>query len=247
MRIIISPAKKMNRDTESFEYRDLPKFIDKTQELLKILKGLSYDELKALWKCNDSIAELNFERLKNMKLYENLTPAIIAYEGIQYQYMAPGVFTSQQLEYVQNNLRIISGFYGVLKPFDGVTPYRLEMQAKLKSDGFSNLYKFWKDLIFKELTFSNDTIINLASKEYSKCVTDYLTEDISFVTCCFAEFSNGKLAEKGTFCKMARGEMVRFMAENNIENPSDIKKFDRLGYKFSDDHSNENTYVFIKK
>lgn len=247
MRIIISPAKKMNRDTESFEYRDLPKFIDKTQELLKILKGFSYDELKALWKCNDSIAELNFERLKNMKLYENLTPAIIAYEGIQYQYMAPGVFTSQQLEYVQNNLRIISGFYGVLKPFDGVTPYRLEMQAKLKSDGFSNLYKFWKDLIFKELTFSNDTIINLASKEYSKCVTDYLTEDISFVTCCFAEFSNGKLAEKGTFCKMARGEMVRFMAENNIENPSDIKKFDRLGYKFSDDHSNENTYVFIKK
>lgn len=247
MRIIISPAKKMNKDTESFEYRDLPKFIDKTQELLKILKSLSYDELKALWKCNDSIAELNFERLKNMKLCENLTPAIIAYEGIQYQYMAPGVFTSQQLEYVQNNLRIISGFYGVLKPFDGVTPYRLEMQAKLKSDGFSNLYKFWKDLIFKELTFSNDTIINLASKEYSKCVTDYLTEDISFVTCCFAEFSNGKLAEKGTFCKMARGEMVRFMAENNIENPSDIKKFDRLGYKFSDDHSNENTYVFIKE
>lgn len=247
MRIIISPAKKMNKDTESFEYRDLPKFIDKTQELLKILKGFSYDELKALWKCNDSIAELNFERLKNMKLYENLTPAIIAYEGIQYQYMAPGVFTSQQLEYVQNNLRIISGFYGVLKPFDGVTPYRLEMQAKLKSDGFSNLYKFWKDLIFKELTFSNDTIINLASKEYSKCVTDYLTEDISFVTCCFAEFSKGKLAEKGTFCKMARGEMVRFMAENNIENPSDIKKFDRLGYKFSDDHSNENTYVFIKE
>mgnify|MGYP000686048559 CR=1 FL=1 len=247
MKIIISPAKKMNTDTDSFSFIDYPKFLNRTEELLNILKTMSYEQLKNLWKCNDNIANLNYERLNKMDLRKNLTPAIIAYEGIQYQYMAPSVFTEKQLEYVQQSLRIISGFYGVLKPFDGVTPYRLEMQAKLKTDNFSNLYKFWKDDIYKEITNNDRTIINLASKEYSKCITDYIREDVDFITCSFVEFSKGKLAEKGTFCKMARGEMVRFMAENNIENPEEIKAFDRLGYKFSENHSDKSTYVFIKE
>lgn len=247
MKIIISPAKKMNTDTDSFSFIDYPKFLNRTEELLNILKTMSYEQLKNLWKCNDDIANLNYERLNKMDLKKNLTPAIIAYEGIQYQYMAPSVFTEKQLEYVQQSLRIISGFYGVLKPFDGVTPYRLEMQAKLKTDNFSNLYKFWKDDIYNEITSNNSTLINLASKEYSKCITDYIREDVDFITCLFSEFSKGKLVEKGTFCKMARGEMVRFMAENNIENPEEIKAFDRLGYKFSENHSDKNTYVFIKE
>lgn len=247
MKIIISPAKKMNTDADSFSFIDYPKFLNRTEELLNILKTMSYEQLKNLWKCNDNIADLNYERLNKMDLRKNLTPAIIAYEGIQYQYMAPSVFTEKQLEYVQQSLRIISGFYGVLKPFDGVTPYRLEMQAKLKTDNFSNLYKFWKDAIYNEITSNNSTIINLASKEYSKCITDYIREDVDFITCLFSEFSKGKLVEKGTFCKMARGEMVRFMAENNIENPEEIKAFDRLGYKFSENHSDKNTYVFIKE
>lgn len=247
MKIIISPAKKMNTDTDSFSFIDYPKFLNRTEELLNILKTMSYEQLKNLWKCNDNIADLNYERLKKMDLRKNLTPAIIAYEGIQYQYMAPSVFTEKQLEYVQQSLRIISGFYGVLKPFDGVTPYRLEMQAKLKTDNFSNLYKFWKDDIYNEITSNNSTLINLASKEYFKCITDYITEDVDFITCSFSEFSKGKLVEKGTFCKMARGEMVRFMAENNIENPEEIKAFDRLGYKFSENHSDKSTYVFIKE
>lgn len=247
MKIIISPAKKMNTDTDSFSFIDYPKFLNRTEELLNILKTMSYEQLKNLWKCNDNIADLNYERLNKMDLRKNLTPAIIAYEGIQYQYMAPSVFTEKQLEYVQQSLRIISGFYGVLKPFDGVTPYRLEMQAKLKTNNFSNLYKFWKDDIYNEITSNDRTIINLSSKEYSKCITDYIREDVDFITCSFSEFSKGKLVEKGTFCKMARGEMVRFMAENNIENPEEIKAFDRLGYKFSENHSDKNTYVFIKE
>lgn len=247
MKIIISPAKKMNTDTDSFSFIDYPIFLKRAEELLNILKTMSYEQLKNLWKCNDNIADLNYERLNKMDLRKNLTPAIIAYEGIQYQYMAPSVFTEKQLEYVQQSLRIISGFYGVLKPFDGVTPYRLEMQAKLKTDNFSNLYKFWKDDIYNEITSNDRTIINLASKEYSKCITDYIREDVDFITCLFSEFSKGKLVEKGTFCKMARGEMVRFMAENNIENPEEIKAFDRLGYKFSENHSDKNTYVFIKE
>ena len=133
MRIIISPAKKMNVDTGSFACEALPQFLPKTEQLYERLRSMSYGELKALWKCNDQIAALNFERLKTMDLRRGLTPAILAYEGIQYQYMSPGVFTYGELDYMQEHLRILSGFYGILRPFDGVTPYRLEMQAKLRS------------------------------------------------------------------------------------------------------------------
>lgn len=127
MRIIISPAKKMNVDVDSFGCKGLPQLLPKTEQLLARLRSMSLEELKALWKCNDQIAELNYERLQTMDLRRWLTPAVIAYEGIQYQYMAPGVFTYDELDYIQENLRILSGFYGILRPFDGVTPYRLEM------------------------------------------------------------------------------------------------------------------------
>ena len=131
MRIIISPAKKMKIDTESLPWRDLPVFLPKTEAIVQVLQGMDYDELKKLWKCNDAIAAVNAERLSDMDLHTRLTPAVLAYEGIQYQYMAPGVFTDQELDYVQEHLRILSGFYGVLKPFDGVRPYRLEITTPL--------------------------------------------------------------------------------------------------------------------
>ena len=134
------------------------------------------EELKNLWKCNDQIAALNIQRLQNMDLHNRLTPAVLAYEGIQYQYIAPGVFTEQAFSYIQEHLRILSGFYGVLRPFDGVTPYRLEMQAKLKLDEAKNLYGFWGDSIAKHILKETDCIVNLASKEYSECVSRYLPE-----------------------------------------------------------------------
>ena len=160
MRIIISPAKKMNVDTDSFACRGLPALLNKTEQLYGRMRGMSFQELKTLWKCNDQIAQLNAGRLLDMDLRRNLTPAILAYQGIQYRYMAPGVFTEEELEYVEEHLRILSGFYGVLRPFDGVTPYRLEMQAKI--------------------------------------------------------------SEKGTQCKMVRGEMVRCMAQYQVQEPEDI-------------------------
>ena len=110
MRIIISPAKKMNVDTDSFACQGLPQFLPKTERLYERLRGMSCEELKALWKCNDQIAKLNFERLQTMDLRQGLTPAILSYEGIQYQYMAPGVFTYDELDYVREHLRILSGF-----------------------------------------------------------------------------------------------------------------------------------------
>ena len=131
MRIIISPAKKMNVDTDSLPCRGLPRFLDRAEILLERLRELDYEELKALWKCNDKLARLNADRVADMDLYRQLTPALLSYEGIQYRYMAPGVLSDTELDYLQEHLRILSGFYGVLRPFDGVTPYWLEMQAKL--------------------------------------------------------------------------------------------------------------------
>ena len=246
MRIIISPAKKMNMATDSLPWRDLPAFLPQTQQLVAVLQGMSYDELKKLWKCNDAIAALNVERLKNMDLQSRLTPAILAYEGIQYQYMAPNVFTENELAYVQEHLRILSGFYGVLKPFDGVTPYRLEMQSKLKACEAKDLYTYWDDKIADNLLAETDCIINLASKEYSICVSKYLPNSVRFITCVFGEEKDGKVIEKGTMCKMARGEMVRYMAERQITDAEQIKAFDCLDYRFNEVRSSETEFVFVR-
>lgn len=245
MKIIISPAKKMNVDNDSLVHQDLPVFLNQTELLCKRLKEMSYAELKALWKCNDKIAALNVERLQHMDLRKNLTPAILSYEGIQYQYMAPSVFTVDEFSYIQDHLRILSGFYGVLRPFDGVVPYRLEMQAKLPMGEAKDLYSFWGDSLANHLFAETDCIINLASKEYSLCVSKYLPEKIRFISCIFGEWKDGKIIEKGTICKMARGEMVRYMAENQIEEPERIKEFSILNYQYSIEHSDNNTYVFL--
>jgi len=247
MKIIISPAKKMRTDTDSLPWRDYPAFLTKTEVLYRKLQSMSRQELKKLWKCNDQILDLNIARLETMDLQKCLTPALLAYEGIQYRYMAPGVFSDREFEYLQNHLRILSGFYGVLKPFDGVTPYRLEMQAKLPIANTKDLYAYWGSDIADKLWEESDCIINLASKEYSLCVSRYQPASGRFITCVFGEQKNGKVIEKGTMCKMARGEMVRYMAEHQISDPDELRAFDRLGYRFREELSNRDTLVYVKE
>ena len=245
MKIIISPAKKMNMDTDSMAYHGLPLFLDKTEQIYYQLQSMSYGELKSLWKCNDKIAALNKERLEQLDLRKNLTPAILSYEGIQYQHMAPGVFTDREFDYIQKHLRILSGFYGILRPFDGIIPYRLEMQAKLSIADAKDLYAFWGNTLADHLAEDTECILNLASKEYSSCISKHLPKNVRFITCVFGEWKDGKIIEKGTLCKMARGKMVRFLAENQITDPEKAKTFAELQYRYSAEHSDENTYVFL--
>ena len=247
MKIIISPAKKMNMETDVFACKGVPVFLEETEKLMKWMKSLSYGEAKSLWRCNDQIAELNFRRFQEMELNERLTPALISYEGIQYQYMAPEVFSEQEWNYVQEHLRILSGFYGVVKPLEGVTPYRLEMQAKVHIDDKKNLYVFWGDKLYREVAEEGEVIINLASKEYSRCIEKYLTPEDTYITCVFGERKDRKIIQKGTQAKMARGEMVRYMAGHNVENAEDIKQFRGLGYRFQEELSSEEEYVFLKE
>jgi hypothetical protein len=247
MRIIVSPAKKMRVDTDSFAVQALPQFLPQSERLLARLRELSDQQLQTIWKCNDQIAALNLQRLREMDLVHGLTPAILAYEGIQYQYMAPGVFTDRELAYVQDHLRILSGFYGILRPFDGITPYRLEMQAKLSVDGAKDLYAFWDDRLAQALAGETDCVVNLASKEYSRCISAHLPSSVAFLTCIFAERIGDKLVEKGTMCKMARGEMVRFLAQNQVEDPEQLRAFTGLGYRFSPENSSETQLTFLKE
>ena len=237
----------MNMDTDKLDYKDIPVFLEQTEYILSWLRDHSLSELQKLWGCNEKIAKQNYERIRNMDLRSSLTPAIISYEGLAYQYMAPAVFERSSIDYVQEHLRILSGFYGVLKPLDGVTPYRLEMQAKAAINSHKDLYDLWGKRLYNEVRDETGIIINLASKEYSKCVEKYLKPEDTFITVTFGETANGKLVTKGTYAKMARGEMVRFMAENMIEDPNEIKTFDRLGYVFMDELSNSDELVFERR
>lgn len=246
MRIIISPAKQMRVDTDSFACTELPTFIEKTEVLKDWISGLSYEEQKTLWACNDKIAKQNAERFADMDLHRNLTPALLAYDGIQYIYMAPAVFEDVRFDYGQEHLRILSGFYGVVKPMDGVVPYRLEMQAKAAVAGYRNLYDFWGDDLYREVMDDSRVLINLASKEYSKCIEKYLQPEDRYITCVFGELEGGKVVQKGVYAKMARGEMVRFMAGIHVDEPEQIKTFNWSGYHFDESRSSDTEYVFIR-
>ena len=238
----------MRVDTDSFLCTELPPFMEKTERLKDWISGLTYEQQKKLWACSDKIARQNTERFAHMDLHKNLTPAILAYDGIQYTYMAPAVFEDGQYEYAQEHLRILSGFYGVLKPMDGVVPYRLEMQAKVSFDQYKSLYDFWGDSIYREVRDESRTIINLASKEYSRCLERYLQPEDRFVTCIFGEPEGEKILQKGVYAKMARGEMVRFMAGIHAEDPEQIKTFNWSGYHLMPlDHPIRNMFSSARK
>ena len=246
MKIIISPAKQMRQDTDTLPAKGLPDFIREAGILRDFINGLGLEGQKRLWACNDKIAEENHLRFRDMDLEKALTPAILSYDGIQYKYMAPAVFEEAQLGYIEEHLRILSGFYGVLRPMDGVVPYRLEMQAKSGPEGFKDLYDFWGDRIYSFVMDESRLLIDLASKEYSKCIEKYLGPEDRCISCVFAELSGGRLVQKGVYAKMARGEMVRFMAERAIESPEGLKDFSLSGYSFDEKRSTDRQFVFIR-
>lgn len=245
MKFIISPAKKMIADPDALPYSQTPQFLAKAETLKAYLQSLSYDACKALWKCNDQIAQQNMERLQHMNLQQNSTPALIAYDGIQYQYMCPDVFTQQQLDYVEEHLRILSGFYGMLRPLDGIVPYRLEMQAKPQGFTHPTLYAYWGSDLADALAAETDCIVNLASKEYSKAVQKHLPATIRWIDVTFGQVVGGKIMEKATMAKMARGAMIRYAAETNSQTPEQLVAFDRFGFVFSPQHSSSNHLVFL--
>lgn len=246
MKIIVSPTKRMVEDFDYYLPKQFPIFQNKAQQLLEVLSKQTPEELAVLFKCNSSIAKLNYERYQTMDLSKSHVSALFAYEGLAFKHMAPKVFSESELTYVEEHLRIVSGFYGLLRCDDAVSLYRLEMQTKLPIGEEVDLYVFWKDAIARELFKDEDCIINLASEEYSRCVLPY-KEDKRVITCIFAKLVKGKLRTFATEAKCLRGEMVRYMAERQIENVELIKEFQGRNYKFREDLSNDEEWYFVKE
>lgn len=244
MKIIIAPAKIMKIDRDSFPIQSKPQFLDKTRILERFLKSRSNEQLKDLWHASENVTKQSILQLENMNLDERLTPAILAFSGIQYQYMAPDLFTQPALDYIQKNLRILSGFYGMLRPFDGVCPYRLELNTKMVGFRDYSLYHFWDSDIAENLFQEDNIVIDLASKQYTRLVKPYLSQGRQLITVDFQELKNGKWKTVGVHAKMARGEMVRYIAEKQIKNPTDLQDFNDFEFQFEPDVSTKDHYVF---
>lgn len=245
MQIIIAPTKKMIINTNDFDIQDMPLYMEETRQILEEMRTLDYDQAKTMWHCSDKLARPNYDWLQTMDIDQQLTPAILGYTGIQYQYMAPDLFTAPALAYVQENLRILSGFYGILRPFDGVVPYRLEMQSRIRVAGTKNLYEFWGERLYRALRFNQGPVLNLASKEYAQAISPYLKPDDQLIDVVFGSQVAGKLKIKATLAKMARGEMVRYLAENNVHDIEGVTHFDHPDWDFDAGQSTSKRLVFV--
>lgn len=265
LQVIISPAKQMRVVQDAFSVQGIPPFAHQTARLHQALLGIEREDgaagLQTLWNvsdrllttCLDTLHEfmpvLSDADLDNPDIARNVSPAVMSYHGIQYQSMAPEVMDSAQLAWLQDHLWILSGLYGCVRPFHAVEPYRLEMGAKLAVDDACDLYAFWGDKLARTIApaGSNATIVNLASVEYAKAVLSHLAADVTVVTCLFGEgVRNGKPIQRSTASKKARGSMVRWMAENKIEDASRLTAFD-VGYRHIPELSNHNTLVFMNE
>lgn len=244
---IVSPAKKMNVVEGPPAVVSTPQFIERTQQIMHAVQALGYDEAKALWKCSHKLAQLNYERFAHMDLHSNLTAAVIAYEGIQYQHLSPQVMSENQLAWLGEHLRILSGFYGVLRPFDGVVPYRLEMQARLAVGDAQNLYEYWGDALARSLARNANTVVNLASVEYAKAVLPWAEKTgLSVLTCVFGELREGRFVQKATEAKAARGTFVRWCAERDADDLNELRAFDERGYALDESRSSADKLVFVR-
>ena len=236
----------MQKDTDSFPVDQLPKYLAQTKQILAYLRSLSYPAIHQLWwNCSEKIARPNYAWVHEMDLERELTPAIIAFTGLQYQYMAPDVFSDDELAYVHDHLKIMSGFYGMLRPFDGIVQYRLGMGDRAKVAGTANLYQFWGQQLADDLYSDTQLVINLASQEYSKAIAPYVTGQRRFVTCRFVEIIDGKPKQKATLAKMARGNMVRYLASRNADSLDQVKEFN-IGYQYDQQLSDEDILTFLK-
>lgn len=234
MYFVISPTKDMKVESISVE-KKIPIFIEKTKRLMNELKKLSVDEIMKTMHINEKIARLNVERYQNFAYDINGQAAIDTYHGLQFKQLCLDEYDQRQLCYMNEHIRILSGLYGVLKPFDSIYPYRLEMKYKP-----FNLYAFWK----KDINdyFKDKIVINVASNEYGD-----LLEGINVYQVVFKVSINDRLIAQSTQVKMARGKFIDYVIKKQIQTIDEIKKFQIDGYAYSVEHSNEHLFMFIKE
>ena len=253
MKIIISPAKSLDFDSElNSQNVSVPKFLEKTLAINSILKQKSPSDLMKLQSISEKLSDLNWKR--NLEFSrnhsdDNSRPAIFAFNGDVYEGLDVKTLDFKKIDFLQNNLRIISGLYGVLKPLDLIQPYRLEMGTKISINGSSNLYEYWSNDITKFLSdelLSSEFLLNLASNEYFS-VIDKSKINSEIISPIFKDFKNGKLKIISFYAKKARGMMVRYVADNLIDSYDNLLSFNYGGYIFNENETTvRNQPVFTR-
>lgn len=250
---ITSPAKSLDESKDWMNYSptpSLPMHVSTATKIAFFLKEKSLADLKSTLQVSDSLAKLNFERMKNWEAQHTVDtskPALLLYNGAVYKEMTPKEYTKKEQEYAQNHIRIISGFYGLLRPYDLIQPYRLEMKTPIELTGNKSLANYWSEKITSGLNTAVEenqatAIINLASQEYSSAVNQKdLT--VPFISVDFKEEKNGKLRTIAIYAKKARGAMMEYAVKNNVRSFNQLKEANILGHIFSSDSKSHLLYI----
>lgn len=247
---IISPAKNMrNLKIDNINPQIIGKeryFTKETDEIIRVLKDLTPWDIQSLMKVNEKIALQSYAYFQDFNFNDKGVCGLLAYDGLVFKNIKAEDFTKEDFDYANKHIRILDAFYGMVNPLDDILPYRLEMQYPIKIQG-NNLYKFWDDKIYKKLYSEDNVIVNLASEEYAKTVRRFLNEEDIFIDIDFKVNKDGKLKTLATLAKMARGQMVKYIIENKIDNPEDLKDFTFNSFKYCSNLSTSKKFVFIKE
>lgn len=254
MIIVISPAKTLDFETPPITHEHTqPGFLDDSAELINELRKLEPDQVGKLMSISPKLALLNSNRYFTWKrpfTLKNAKQAVLAFKGDVYMGLDADTLTAAELAFAQDHLRILSGLYGVLRPLDLIQAYRLEMGTQFKNPRGNNLYEFWGDKITQalnqELTKQkSDILVNLASIEYFQSIQPS-TLNARIITPVFKDQKNGVYKIISFFAKKARGFMSRYIIQNKLTNPEDIQRFDVAGYRFSENDSGKNEWIFTR-
>ena len=255
MLTVISPAKSLDFETPIPSCKTTkPRFLKQSQQLIDQLQKLAPQDVASLMKLSDKLAILNFDRFQAFETpftKTNARASVFAFKGDVYQGLDAYSLSSDELNFAQGHLRILSGLYGLLRPLDLMQAYRLEMGTKFENSNGKNLYEFWGDTlnqsIAKELDKSDSQVlVNLASNEYFKAVKE---KSIShkIITPVFKDYKNGQYKIISFFAKKARGLMSRYIIQNKIDQPEGLKGFNLAGYKLDKKLSGEKELIFTRK
>ena len=252
MKIVVSPAKSLITEGNWSKCNATqPVYLEKTVEIQKHLKKYKPKELMDLMHVSQNLADLNWQRNQNWSVpftETNARPALFTFDGDVYTGIDANTIPSSDYDFLQERLRILSGLYGILKPFDLMQAYRLEMGTKMAIGKNKNLYDFWKKQLTEDLNKElkdNELFINLASNEYFKAI-DVKTLKVPIITPEFKDYKNDKLKIISFFAKKARGLMVRYIVDNKVETIEDLKKFNYEGYAFDASLSTATNLVFTR-
>ena len=252
MKIVISPAKSLNLDTElPTSHFTEAAFLKQAETIQKTLKKKKPKQLMELMDISEKLADLNWQRNQDWQLpftANNARPAIYTFDGEVYTGLDAYSLPAEKVLVLQEKLRILSGLYGILKPLDLMQAYRLEMGTSIKIGTKKNLYEFWKKTLTDELNSElnkDELFVNLASNEYFSAV-DAKKLKVPVITPEFKDYKDGKLKMISFFAKKARGLMVRYIIDTNAESVDDLKGFNYEGYAFDSNLSEGNKLVFTR-